>query len=735
MFMPVIKRFVSFLFVAGCILALSNADAWLVTYSAIPDRTVVRQGETVIFEIGYTVVPTRESGVAVVDVLFELPVLPASGLSFSSASSDEGDQTTAYDAEIFSVVSAYSDLGAISSGTTTVDLTNVCSVSEAPCYFLLDTIVMVVTGAVGSTVSLSIDQALTRAAAFSNQLEGVTSAPVLARFTPSQLLRIEEPLAETELSLLAPVGARLGTRDNVDADSSTHVLTLTLQDGTDGFPSAIVTSFSITVMAVGGFDIRSLQFSLWDNEDELAQGSHLAGGSIAFQGFFLDAADGRMQHYQIRAFRSGSLPGVSDGMLLEFQLDGAVGLTDPTEGEVRSTFSGVTTNTVASFSLDVQTVDVVLAGLAEWDLVDPYVLLGSGMDGDGNIDDDFGVDSVAVFARLDGEPMSTSPVVLVGSRVPPSAYRADTDGRVLIFTAQGVGMVSSEHRVVVDVTATRLVAVGMAEVSPSVIGVSVSQSVMAVLGDDACNVGMDFPCVRDTNYSGIATAVYNRALSVGVTTPVVSFDQTMIENGIGTIEVTVNSTVTTMAQGIVPQISLWLGAVAPDNSRLLPFQLNIPYQPAFDLDFDGDDSLAGVADFALLFFWGTDRRSYQSERNGGASHEAALRAALQPSVDLGLLNDQNVLVGGEKLLAVLPPTPVLAALLDFDGDNSLAGVADFALLFFWETDRRSYQSERNGGASHEAALRAALQPSVDLNLLNDQNVLVAGEKLLRVLPP
>ena len=625
---------------------------------------------------------------------------------------------------------------------------------------------MEVVGVAGSTVSLSIDPTLTRATAFSSQIEGVSGAPLLARFTPSQLLRIEEQLAETELSLSAPVGARLGTRDNVTPDSSTHVLTLTLRDGTDGFPSAIVTSFSLTVTSVGGFDISPLQFSLWDGEnDVLAQGSHLGAGSVAFQGVILDAADGRIERYQIRVFRSGSLPGVSDGMSLEFQLDGEVGLTDSVEGDERSIFSGVAMNAVASFNLDVQAVDVVVAGPDEWDLVDPYALIVSGVDGDGNIDDDFGIDSVSVFARLDGEPTSTTPVVLVESRVPPSVYRADTDGRALIFTAQGVGRVSNEHRVVVDVTATRLVAVGAADVSPSGTEVLVSQSVMAVLGDADCNVAMSFPCVRDTNYSGVATAAYNPALSVGVTTPVVSFDQAMIENGMGVIAIAVNSTTTLIQE--VPQIALWLAATGRGGQQLLPFLLTIPYQPVFDLDIDGNTVITQLVDYAIMFAWAFNIETYRvgTLLAGGDPTDPmninllVAAQALGSPIAQGWL-DSSIPTGEErsleeavqKLVRLLPPIPPNERVghpryeaIDIDGNGVTTQLVDYAIMFAWAFNRDTYRvgtllaggdptdtSNINLSFAAQALGSPIAQGWISID---DGTLFSATQKLLRIFPP
>ena len=393
--------------------------------------------------------------------------------------------------------------------------------------------------------------------------------------------------------------------------------------------------------------------------------------------------------------------------------------------------SGVSdqSSNIAEVNTIVEATVVELTGAPDWDLSGPYVLSAVGRDGDGRLDSNFTTTATGIIVEASVDGVNFAAVTLDGNgNVPVAAYtdQTDRDGVAFMLRVQiGGATASNILSVTVDVVATALVADGEDDVQLGSDGMSivVTQAVKAV----------DTNGIVDSGYSGIVV-LDSSASTSGTVTARVSTNAAGVEDladgrGVAVIVVSVEDPGTSP-----PTVTLSLTAES-GGTRLMPFDLQFEFQVAFNLDFDGDGSLAGVADFALLFFWETDRRSYQSERNGGASHEAALRAALQPSVDLGLLNDQNVLVGGEKLLAVLPPTPVLAALLDFDGDNSLAGVADFALLFFWETDRRSYQSERNGGASHEAALRAALQPSVDLGLLNDQNVLVGGEKLLRVLHP
>ena len=602
------------------------------------------------------------------------------------------------------------------------------SVDSTPTLTIVDTV-----GGLISVILSVANSSLTNGPALKYSAGGDASGAFApGAFGEPVAFRVVELDDEAQLVLSEPaIQGILNTSSNNSSDDAVHVLNVQLSDGgSDSFPSPMVTGFTM----MSDVAVDAFTFELRSPANVVLATSVGAGQAVSFDGLAWRAEDGQATPmFAVHAYKSGPNGSLTDGQEITLSLEStASSVAIMATTTVVSGLSGQASQ--ASFGIDVQAQQLLLAGSGTWDLTVPYALTFIGMDLDGNIDLGFTTDTALVDVQVGGDlqPWVAVTLVPVGDELglPVTAYTADTDGVALSVRARIGDNVAaadlSTHSVTVDVVATMLVADGDAGTQPGIDGrsVVVTQAVNAV----------DANQIVDSDYSGIVV-LDSSASTSGTVTALVSTNASGVEDiadgsGVAVIVVTVEAPGTSP-----PTVTLSLTAEDSDGARLMPFDLELQFQAAFNLDFDGDGSLAGVADFALLFFWETDRRSYQSERNGGASHEAALRAALQPSVDLGLLTDQNVLVAGEKLLAVLPPTPALAALLDFDGDMSLAGVADFALLFFWETDRRSYQSARNGGASHEAALRAALQPSVDLGLLNDQNVLVGGEKLLAVLNP
>ena len=611
-----------------------------------------------------------------------------------------------------------------------------------------ETLVLSVDDSVGSTPTVTIVNSIgsLRSKILSVAHSDIAKGPVLkysaggdssGAFAPGAFgepveFKVVELTDEAQLVLSEPnPQGLLNTSSSNSANNAVHVLNVQLSDvGGDSFPSPMVTGFTMmSDVAVDGFT-----FELKDATDMLLGTSVGAGQAVSFDGLTWQVQDGQGSPvFAVYAYKSGPNGNLTDGQQITLSLDStASSVVTAATTMLVSGLSGQVSE--ASFGIDVQAQQVLLAGSGTWDLTVPYALAFTAMDLDGNSDLGFTTDTALVEVQVGGDlqPWVAVTLVPVGDELglPVTAYTADTDGVPLSVRARIGDNVAtadlSTHSVTVDVVATALAADGESSIQPGLDGISVvvTQAVNAV----------DANGIVDSDYSGIVV-LDSSASTSGTVTARVSTNDASVEDlvdgrGVAVIFVSVAEPGTSP-----PTVTLSLTAEESGGARLMAFDLQFQFQAAFNLDFDGDGSLAGVADYALLFFWETDRTSYQSERDRGQPHEAALRAALQPAVDLFLLNDQNVLVAGEKLLAILPPTPVVSDLLDFDGDGSLAGVADFALLFFWETDRRSYQSGIDTGSSHEDALRAALQPSVDLGLLTDQNVLVGGEKLLAVLNP
>ena len=187
--------------------------------------------------------------------------------------------------------------------------------------------------------------------------------------------------------------------------------------------------------------------------------------------------------------------------------------------------------------------------------------------------------------------------------------------------------------------------------------------------------------------------------------------------------------------------------------------LQLEFQVAFDLDFNGDNGFVGITDFGILFLWSTGRDRYavlvdDSLEAPPVTEAEASVMVLQDAIDRRWLStDPNspnyVVTAVQKLLRILPPDagpghPRFDS-LDFDGSNDLDRFTDFGILFFWSTGRDLYavlvddSLEAPPVTEAEASVRA-LQEAIDRNWLStDPNspnyVVTAVQKLLRVLPP
>ena len=392
------------------------------------------------------------------------------------------------------------------------------------------------------------------------------------------------------------------------------------------------------------------------------------------------------------------------------------------------------------------------------------------VDGSGNIDADLmPADHEILVADGEGIVSAIGPVTVSigGTRHEgtfafwPSTDNAGVTFSVNLSDVQGGGSgtmyTASVDTAPFNVEASRLVASGDPEIqllnsTDSGTSATITQTLQAVAGNEDCSTDEMLPCVVDTDFPGDALVVaeLTGGFAHGVNNPSISLDPAEINFVDGQADASLlveggNTMDTT------PVVSITFSVDHSVYSDLVGVTLVFTLEDsAFDLDFDGSGELAGVSDYAILFFWETDRRSYNALRSQNIAHEAALLEALRDSILLGLLSDDEdsakyALTAGEKLLRILPPPPLPPAQedvsrIDFDGSGELAGVSDFAILFFWETDRKSYIASMNNGNAHEAALLEALGESISLGLLSDDEnapnyALTAGEKLLRILPP
>ena len=345
-----------------------------------------------------------------------------------------------------------------------------------------ETLILSVDGPVGSTATVTIvpSRGILKSVILSAVTGDLATGPALKYPTGGGtdgsfpvdalgdpvVIRVVEQTNESQLVLEQPaIPGVLGTVDNIDEPNAVHVLNVQLVDGDgagngDSFPSPVVTSFTM----VADVSVDAFTFELRNGSNAVLVTSVGNGsGAVKFDGLDWQVPDGQASPmFAVYAYKSRPGGDLIDGQEITFSIGNTLAsVAIEATTTLTSRLSGMSSE--ASFSIDVQAVQVVIGGSETWDLSAPYALSTTGtIDAQGRLDSNFSLSDAIVEARVGDDTQPWVPVAFlqpVGSigEVSTASYTADRDRVPFALRARIGSGLNSTLFITVDVVADNIV--------------------------------------------------------------------------------------------------------------------------------------------------------------------------------------------------------------------------------------------------------------------------------------